>query len=1472
MTRISLNVIVYNEESRLEQCLADARPHVDEIVVVDQMSTDRTPEIAQRLADVFVRDVHHGHAEPSRQLAADRSSGDWLLILDADELMNDTLKSQLRHLVEGDADGYWIRKSNTIDGEETGTILHLRLVRRSRATFDPRPHGGANVPSGNVATFDEVGIIHDKTEEEQLYDDLRYEEMTREDDSPSSSKRNWLHHNRTLRAHRATTNRRDLEALLPADARRVAVIGSAVIEHHTAEVVELAATDLASAAGEGGTFDAVVASVDDADALDLSVLAAAVRPGGSVVVEVPSARNLRRLEHTVAATLGVEATTDLDESTGSTRRDLADRFAAVGLDVRWTSLRADGWLDPIALRADGRGSIVESGDFVLRDVRAEAAEEMTASSIVMVGERVDAPAGPRCSIVVAPSFDGEAAPVVEALLASTAGTHEILVVAPSADGVPDGARWVPAPEGSGLAARWNAGARASSGELVAFLAGGSVPEPGWLDVLVDARSCHAGVGAVGSRVLAADGTVLHAGLVIGVDAIPYRVHQGDSGSVPYVNRTRVVPAVSADGALLRRATFVEVGGFDESLGDDLADADLCLRLRSRGMPIVYSAAATVRSRPSTISGTRDRFRTSVKRFTTRWPAAARSNAVVCAIDGVEVNMSWNRSWRLPQPSQPAPDTSGAPSGLPAIAWSSHFYEHGGYTEEAITIVEALDDAGLHVVASPISYDRRWAPMPAHKAERLASLVARDLPDDFVHVQHIGANRFKHHPGALRTVGRTMYETDGLPAEWRRRCNEMDEIWVPCEHNRYSFARAGVDPSKLFVVPETFDNEMFDPARVTPLALPELDELDGDEGFVFLSVFSWLGRKAWDVLFEAWFEEFGRRDDVTLVVKTDLSLAPAGTDCVQEIHQFVRSRLGRDPRKGARVVVIDRLMDTADMPALYRRANAFVLPSHGEGWGRPYMEAMAMGLPTIATRWSGNLEFMDDDNSLLVDATLVDAPDTDWLRGQRWAQPSVSDLRRAMRRLADHPDEATDLGARARVDVLDRCSGQRVAEAVRERLEAIDRHPVHVSAAPATPALTQRLAPRAAPAGRRLHVGIVTSPAWPSAQQCIASLGDLADTVTVVEAGDDLAAARNEVLDRTGGGWVLMLDASHTLDPTSHDAVRQLMSQGGFVGYTAHEQRQTDFDGALDASEARRAVLFPHHPGLRFVGPVDGVLLPTSDTTGFRLVSSPIRVLQHLRRPDDHDPPARARRSLTALERAMRAEPDQPFHAVALGNALADVGLHDEAETLLRRAIAEGKASSAPWLASAHLSLSRVLTRQGRIADAVRSARKATKRAPDWAHAWCELSMTLLDAGRVDDALDALRDAVECDEGSVVMTDPMHDSSWQIHLALARVELASGDPGRASEHLTWALSRRPVDDHLRGLLAHAYDRLGWSAAARQQLEAAVASRTGAEAYLRLSDHFLTVAENTVVRGLADNPEHRELADRIHRIRSVHADRR
>jgi glycosyltransferase involved in cell wall biosynthesis/tetratricopeptide (TPR) repeat protein len=1190
------------------------------------------------------------------------------------------------------------------------------------------------------------------------------------------------------------------------------------------------------------------------------IVAGLVRPGGVIVGTAPAARNRRHIEEAVAAVLSDGTRLETRPVGGSTRRELLDELPAAGLDVRWMRLVRDGWQDPVLLRPDGSGAVVESKDFLLRNVSAEVAEELTAEEIVFAAVRRGDTVVPECSIILV-ALAGSNPQRFADSLRDTAPEHdyELVVVQSHSGRAPIvSAISVLVADDAGLATRWNAGARAAAGELLVFVSADGEPLPGWLDQLVETHRSRPDTGAVGSKVIARDGTIEHAGLVLGPDRIPYRVYQGEPATAHHANRPRIMPAVAAEGMITARARFVEVGGFDETLGEDLTDADFCLRLRARGFPVMYSPAAALRSAPRSVPGTRGAFRRSTKEFATRWSRAAfRSDEVVCSADGFDANWHWDRSWRLPRPARPSI------GGLPAIAWTSHFLESGGYTEEAIAVVEALDDAGLHVVANPVMVDRRPAPLPAHKADRLAVLMERDLPDDFVHVAHIGANRFKRHPAAMRNVGRTMFETDGLLADWRDQCNAMDEVWVPSEHNLRVFANAGVEASKLYKVPETFDTDLFSP-DVVPLPV------EGLEGLVFLSVFSWIDRKAWDVLLRAWFAEFGAQDDVTLLLKTDTDHA-RGTDCRHEVESFVRSHLKRDPKKGPRVVVLDRPLESTDVPRLYRAADAFVLASRGEGWGRPHMEAMAMGLPTIATRWSGNLEFMNDDNSYLVDYELVNTPRDSWFRGQRWAEPSVIDLRRAMRRVYEHRKEATATGARARADVLVSCRPELVAAAVRERIEAVDRHPVHVSLTnpellDQSVAVGRRLRAKDGP---RISACVAVQDGAASLSQCLSSLHGVADEIILVESesNEDMASVRNDALDRANGEWVLMLDATHTLDPASIDVVRDLVDKDEFVGYAARELHQFGLDGAVSTVEQRTAVLFPRHADLRYVGRVAEQLLPRRSGLKFRLVPSRVVLHQHDYRRERRDPVARARRQLPVLDRSVREEPHEPFHQYNLGIALERLAMHGEAETALRRAI-ELAPRGAMWGPSAYVSLSRVVGAQGRTTEAVALCRAATKRTPDWAYGWCVLGAALVDAGRTKAALRAYTRALNCAGDRSPAAGGPDDAAWQVRAGMGKIHLVRGENEEAAQCLRGAVALNPRNVELRLWLAQAYEAVGRPADARHHLEHATnVARAGPEAYVALSDFFTRTAEAALLRGLADDPESRVLLEQIERLRSA-----
>ena len=210
---------------------------------------------------------------------------------------------------------------------------------------------------------------------------------------------------------------------------------------------------------------------------------------------------------------------------------------------------------------------------------------------------------------------------------ATTQDYELVVVESQPSDPPiAGARSVLVSESASLAARWNAGARAARGELLVFASAHATPLPGWLDALVETYRSRPDTGCVGSKILAADGTIGHAGLVLGPDRVPYRVYEGDPADAAHVNRPRIMPAVLAEGMVTSRAQFVAIGGFDETLGDDLTDADYCLRLRARGCPALYAPSAALRSPLRPAPGTRTSFRSSAREFSTRWsPTAFRSD-------------------------------------------------------------------------------------------------------------------------------------------------------------------------------------------------------------------------------------------------------------------------------------------------------------------------------------------------------------------------------------------------------------------------------------------------------------------------------------------------------------------------------------------------------------------------------------------------------------------------------------------------------------------------------------------------------------------------------------------------------------------------------------------------------------------------------------------------------------------------------
>jgi GT2 family glycosyltransferase len=157
----------------------------------------------------------------------------------------------------------------------------------------------------------------------------------------------------------------------------------------------------------------------------------------------------------------------------------------------------------------------------------------------------------------------------------------------------DAIRVVHREHNGGFAATCNDGARVAHSRYLVFLNNDTIPRGGWLDTLVAYALRHPRAAVVGSKLVFPNDTVQHAGVVIRDDGNPLHLYSGFSADHPAVNKSRRFQAVTAACALVDRAPFWEVGGFDTAFLNCFEDIDLCLRLAERGFESHYCHESVV---------------------------------------------------------------------------------------------------------------------------------------------------------------------------------------------------------------------------------------------------------------------------------------------------------------------------------------------------------------------------------------------------------------------------------------------------------------------------------------------------------------------------------------------------------------------------------------------------------------------------------------------------------------------------------------------------------------------------------------------------------------------------------------------------------------------------------------------------------------------------------------------------------------
>jgi glycosyltransferase involved in cell wall biosynthesis len=230
-----------------------------------------------------------------------------------------------------------------------------------------------------------------------------------------------------------------------------------------------------------------------------------------------------------------------------------------------------------------------------------------------------------------------------------------------------------------------------------------------------------------------------------------------------------------------------------------------------------------------------------------------------------------------------------------------------------------------------------------------------------------------------------WEFASPPTDWPDLSPLVHEIWTCSEFSREALLKSGYKIPILVV-----------PHDIPPAPAPRVRGAGPFTVLCMADVRSSLNRKNPMASVAAFREAFGDDPGARFLLK--LNGPVAGLQAQQpEFAQSIKA--------SPNIEVIDKFMDDSEMDDLFQRADVLISLHRGEGFGLPMLEAMAKGIPVVATGYSGNLQYMDQDVAALVGYQIVPPPKDPVYKSilTGWAEPDVAEAAAYLKKLrSDRP--------------------------------------------------------------------------------------------------------------------------------------------------------------------------------------------------------------------------------------------------------------------------------------------------------------------------------------------------------------------------------------------------------------------------------------------------------------------------------------
>ncbi|MGZ5564673.1 MAG: glycosyltransferase, partial [Chthoniobacterales bacterium] len=317
------------------------------------------------------------------------------------------------------------------------------------------------------------------------------------------------------------------------------------------------------------------------------------------------------------------------------------------------------------------------------------------------------------------------------------------------------------------------------------------------------------------------------------------------------------------------------------------------------------------------------------------------------------------------PKSPAHDqhATGRNGTLPSIAGVNlvgYLRAEAGTGEAGRLMVAAVKESGephvTHLVSETTSrqshpWDHELGAASQFYDTNLICINADELPR---FAEEVGAEFFNHR----YNIGLWFWEAEVFPPTMHGAFDFVQEIWVASEFVRQAIAK--VSPVPVLTIPLPVNVEASPPPSVSR------DTLQLPEGFLFLFCFDFLSvfeRKNPVGVIEAFKRAFAPGEGPTLVIKSINGHRNVAQ--LEKLHYACADR--------SDILIRDNYLTGVEKQALTAACDCYISLHRSEGFGLTMAEAMLLGKPVIATRYSGNLEFMNDANSFLCGYHLSRIP-------------------------------------------------------------------------------------------------------------------------------------------------------------------------------------------------------------------------------------------------------------------------------------------------------------------------------------------------------------------------------------------------------------------------------------------------------------------------------------------------------------------